>query len=257
MTPPVTIHLTAVYRTAGALLRELSRAVNRGATRLRSESGLPVGTRFTLGLVTDALKHPIQVEGVVTASLRKGRSFDMLLRYDFDPAQSRRLLDSVLALVKREEPTLRPRREARVPLALRVEGGGLRRVGASVENLSRRGCRLALAGAPRSALAVGDRLRMTLSGSGRGEKRQVALSLEVRWVRAGRGPGGPRLVAGAAFVGLSKDARARLASILRLRDLRPTIRIHKGEAVSRVARRSARKLLTAEGARRQGTQRSR
>lgn len=230
MIPPVTIHLTAVYKTAGALLRELSRAVNRGATRLRSESGLPVGTRFTLGLVTEALKDPIQVEGVVTANLRKGRSFDMLLRYDFDPAQSRRLLDAVLALVKREEPTLRPRRETRVPLALRVEGGGLRGVSAYVENLSRRGCRLALAGARRPSLAPGSRLRMTLAGSGRGEKREVALNLEVRWVRAGRTRGASRLLVGAAFVGLSASARARLASILRLRDLRPTIRIRKATA---------------------------
>lgn len=228
MIAPSTIHLTAVYRTAGALLRELSRAVNRGATRLRSESGLPVGTRFTLGLATEALKAPIQVEGVVTSSVRKGRSFEMLLRYDFDPAQSRRLLDSVLALVRREEPTIRPRREPRVPLALAVAHSGWRGVTASVENLSRRGCRLVLQGTRSPALTKGDRLQMTLAGSGRALARTVSLSLVVVWVRTGRRRG--QVVAGAAFTGLRPGAEARLRSILRLRDLRPTIRLRRGRA---------------------------
>ena len=125
---PITIHLTAVYETAGSLLRELCRAVNRGATKLRSESGLPVGTRFTLGLATAALRKPIEVAGVVTASVRKGPVFHMLLRYDFDPRESRPLLDSVLALALREAPPRGERRETRMPLTLGVEAGGLRGV---------------------------------------------------------------------------------------------------------------------------------
>jgi hypothetical protein len=222
---PITIRLTAVYKTARALLRELSRAVNRGATRLRSESGLPVGTRFTLGLVTDALKTPIEVAGVVTASAPKGRHFEMRLRYDFDPVHSRRLLDSVLALVGREEPARRPRREGRLPLALSVAGGGMRGVRTSVEDLSRRGCRIQLLGARLPLLRPGDRLRMTLAGSSRGERRAVLLDVEVRWARAARGRPGKRLLVGAAFIGLSAKARARLHSILKLRDLRPTIHL--------------------------------
>jgi hypothetical protein len=224
---PITIHLTAVYKTAGALLRELSRAVNRGATKLRSESGLPVGTRFTLGLVTDELEDPIEVSGVVTASHPKGSLFEMLLRYDFDPGQSRRLLDAVLSLVQREEPSHGPRRESRVPLALGVESGGLRGVTISVENLSRHGCRLELHGTRVPPLRPGERLRMTLSGSSKGQKRRVVLALEVRWVRKGRGKGGKGLLLGAAFAGLTPRARARLASILRLRDLRPTIHLER------------------------------
>jgi hypothetical protein len=224
---PITIHLTAVYKTARALLRELSRAVNRGATKLRSESGLPVGTRFTLALVTDALQTPIEVAGVVTASVPKGRHFEMLLRYDFDPAHSRRLLDAVLALVETEEPTRRPRREGRVPLTLGVAGGGLRSVTTSVEDLSRRGCRIQLQGARLPALRDGDRLRMTLAGSARGQRRAVLLDLEVRWARATRARKASRLLLGAAFVGLSPKARARLHSILKLRDLRPTIHLER------------------------------
>jgi PilZ domain len=222
---PITIHLTAVYQTAAALLRELSRAVNRGATKLRSESGLPVGTRFTLGLVTEALKAPVQVAGVVTASTRKGRGFEMLLRYDFDPAQSRRLLDSVLALARREERVRRPRREARVPLALGVEPGRLRGVSTAIENLSRRGCRLELRGALLPPLRAGDRLRMALSGRGRGPR--VDLTLEVRWVRSTRTRKDRRLLIGVAFVELGARARARLHSILKLQDLRPTIRLRQ------------------------------
>ena len=220
---PITIHLTAVYQTAAALLRELSRAVNRGATKLRSESGLPVGTRFTLGLVTEALRAPVEVAGVVTANTRKGRGFEMLLRYDFDPVQSRRLLDSVLALARHEEHVRRPRREARVPLALGVEAGGLRGVATAIENLSRRGCRLELRGVQVPALQAGDRLRMALSGRGRGPR--VDLTLEVRWVRSTRTRKDRRLLIGAAFVELGTRARARLHSILKLQDLRPTIRL--------------------------------
>ena len=220
---PTSIHLTSVYETAGALLRELSRAVNRGATKLRSESGLPVGTRFTLGLVTAALPKPIEVAGVVTASARQGRAFQMLLRYDFDPSQSRRLLDSVLALVRREERARGPRREARMPLTLGVEGGGFRGVTTEVLNLSPRGCRLELRGAQVPSLRAGDRLRMALSDRGRGKK--VVMNLEVRWVRGSRKQ--ETLLVGTAFVGLSPAARARLLLILKLKDLRPRIRVQR------------------------------
>jgi hypothetical protein len=230
---PITIHLTAVYKTAGALLRELSRAVNRGATRLRTESGLPVGTRFTLALVTGALRAPIEVQGVVTGSVKRRHIFDMLLRYDFDPAESRRLLDAVLALVRNEEPSVRPRREVRVPLALGVRGALLRGAVARVDNLSPRGCRLIMSGARLPALEAGDRLRLRLSGSGRGAGRSVALDLETRWVRAGRGKKRKRLTLGAAFVGLSPSARARLDTILKLRDFRPTILLESPRKAAR------------------------
>jgi hypothetical protein len=237
---PVTIHLTAVYQSAGALLRELSRAVNRGATKLRSESGLPVGTLFTLGLVTEALPDPIVVSGVVTSTQRKGSSFEMLLRYDFDPARSRQLLDSVLTLVQGEQSrgpeSRKPPREPRVPLALGVENGGLRGVKSAVENLSQSGCRLEMRGARLPALAVGDRLKMTLHGSNHGERRRVVLGLEVRWVRKARGKGGLRLTVGAAFAGLTAQARARLLTILKLRDLRPTIRLQRAPARRRPSR---------------------
>ena len=223
---PITIHLTAVYETAGALLRELSRAVNRGATKLRSESGLPVGTRFTLGLATAALPRPIEVAGVVTASARQGRAFQMLLRYDFDPSQSRLLLDSVLALVRREAPPRGPRRETRMPLTLGVETGGLRGVATEVLNLSPRGCRLELRGSRMPALRVGDRLRMAVEHRGRG--RKVVMDLEVRWVR--KSGSAKKLLLGAAFVDLRPAARARLLKILELQDLRPRIRVQRVKA---------------------------
>lgn len=149
----------------------------------------------------------------------------MLLRYDFDPVQSRRLLDSVLALARREESVRRPRREARVPLALGVEPGGLRGVTTAIDNISRRGCRLDLRGGRVPEIHVGDRLRMALSGRGRGPK--VDLTLEVRWVRSTRTKKGRRLLIGAAFVELGAEARTRLHSILKLQDLRPTIRLRR------------------------------
>jgi hypothetical protein len=208
--------------------------VNRGATTLRSESGLPVGTRFTLGLVTAALAKPIEVDGVVTASVRKGRLFHMLLRYDFDPSQSRRMLDSVLALVRHEAPPRGLRRETRMPLTLGVEGGGLRGVTTEVLNLSPRGCRLDLRGTRVPALRVGDRLRMTVSSRSRG--RRVGLELEVRWVRV---RGQKKLLLGAAFVALTTAARARLRGILKLQDLRPKIRVQRVKTGARTPRARA------------------
>ena len=120
---------------------------------------------------------------------------------------------------------MRPRREARVPLALGVQGKGLRGAVASIENLSARGCRLVMSGKRLPALAPGDRLRLRLSGSARGAGRSVSLALETRWVRPGRGKKEKRLTLGASFVGLSAGARARLSSILKLRDFRPTIQL--------------------------------
>jgi hypothetical protein len=225
---PITIHLTAVYKTAAALLRELSRAVNRGATRLRSESGLPVGTLFTLALVTDTLKAPVEVQGVVTGSVKRGRFFEMLLRYDFDPKESRRLLDSVLSLVRAEEPTRRPRREARVPLVLSVDGAALRGVTVLVENLSPRGCRLSMSGSRLPRIRAGDHLRLRLAAAHRPAGSAPALDLEVRWVREGQRGRTKRLLLGAAFGTLSRPARARLKSILELRDLRPALRLEGG-----------------------------
>jgi PilZ domain-containing protein len=232
---PIDIHLTAVYETGAALLRELSRAVNRGATTLRSESGLPVGTRFTLGLVTASLAKPLEVAGVVTSSIRQGRAYRMLLRYDFDPAESRRLLDSVLALVRRESPPQGDRREARMPLSLGVEASGFRGVATEVLNLSARGCRLELRGARVPALGAGDRLRLDVSSRGGG--RKVGLDLDVKWVRGSRVE--KKLLVGAAFVGLNPASRARLREILRLQDLRPRIRVRPVKPPSRPSRTRA------------------
>jgi hypothetical protein len=96
---------------------------------------------------------------------------------------------------------------------------------ASIENLSARGCRLVMRGKRLPALAPGDRLRLRLAGSARGEGRSVSLELETRWVRPGRGKKVKHLTLGASFVGLSAGARTRLSSLLKLRDFRPTIQL--------------------------------
>jgi len=122
-----------------------------------------------------------------------------------------------------------------VPLTLGVEAGGLRGVTTEVLNLSPRGCRLDLRGTRVPALRAGDRLRMTVSSRSRG--RRVVLDLEVRWVRGARGQ--KKLLLGAAFVGLTPEARARLRAILKLQDLRPMIRVQRLEARARSARAKA------------------
>ena len=61
---PGPIRLVAAYRTAEALLRELSRAISQGQTLLRADSGLPVGTELVLVMTTPAVSAPIEVHGV-------------------------------------------------------------------------------------------------------------------------------------------------------------------------------------------------
>jgi hypothetical protein len=227
---PIAIHLTAVYKSAASLLHELSRAVNRGATKLQSESGLPVGTRLTVGLVTDALRRPIVVSGIVTSSAPRGRAFEMLLRYDFDPDQSRRVLNAAIALLRREEPTRHPRGSPRLPVALGVDSAGLAgALATSVLNLSRTGARLRIEGTRLPALRAGDRLAMTFAGGRAGLRRAVPLRLDLRWVRTA-GDGRRRaLLVGGAFSALTPEARTRLQAILRLQDFKPTIKLRRVE----------------------------
>src|SRR5258708_37092998 len=91
-TEPPPIRLRAYYRTAGALLRELSRALNRGRTLLRAESGLPVGTRLALVMVTASLRAAIEVSGTVTNWRRRGTCPEIAVRFLLDTAARRRRL---------------------------------------------------------------------------------------------------------------------------------------------------------------------
>ncbi len=145
---PVTagpIRLLAVYRSAASLLRELSRALNQGQTLLKADTGLPAGTRLVLVMTTDALSAPIEVYGVVTACRSRAGRLAMTLRYDFDPEPHRSRLREALAELRRE--TRKPRREARVPLALRADAAALLRgLSATVSDASRAGARLELVG---------------------------------------------------------------------------------------------------------------
>jgi hypothetical protein len=223
----VAIRLQAYYRTAGALLRELSRAVNRGRTVIRAESGLPVGTRLVLALSTGALKRPIEVGGTVTASRPKGALFEIVLRYDFDLERFRPRLAQAMAALRREEPPRRPRLEARVPLSLDVDARGLgRSLAVSVENVSRAGCRLRLSGSRLPRLARGDGLELALGGGGPDRRGPLRLGLEVRWARRS-GRSRKELVMGGRFVELGRAARARIAAILDFEDYRPRLRVRR------------------------------
>jgi len=226
---PIAIRLTAYYKTAGALLRELSRAVNKGQTRLSAESGLPVGTRLTLALTTAALKKSIEVVGTVTARRMRGALFDMVLRYDFEPERFRRLLSQTIAALKREDPPRKPRTEARIPVALEVESGGLARsLRTTVQNFSREGCRLELRASRLPKFQTGDRVEMSLSGSRAGSRRPMPLVLDVRWVgREHKSKQGKRVVVGGRFLRLTRQSRDRIGAILRFEEFRPTIRIRR------------------------------
>jgi hypothetical protein len=234
---PGRIRLVAAYRSAGALLRELSRALNQGQTLLKGDSGLPAGTRLVLVMTTGCLSAPIEVQGVVTDCRPRGRRMAMTLRYDFDPEPHRRRLREALAELHREN--YRPRREARVPLALKTDAAALLRgLSATVSDASRAGARLELVGERLPRVASGDRLVMTLAGSRPGSRRPARLVLEAMWVgvqgRAGRTR---RQEVGGRFVRLSPALRTRILAILRFDDARPVLRLVRIERPTGTARR--------------------
>jgi len=225
---PVTagpIRLLAVYRSAASLLRELSRALNQGQTLLKADTGLPAGTRLVLVMTTDALSAPIEVQGVVTACRPRAGRMAMTLRYDFDPEPHRSRLREALAELRRE--TRKPRREPRVPLALRADAAALLRgLSATVSDASRAGARLELVGERLPTVASGDRLVMTLAGSRPGSRRPARLVLEAMWVGTQRRSGRERRQeVGGRFVGLSPTLKPRIVAILRFDDARPALRL--------------------------------
>jgi hypothetical protein len=236
LTSPAPIRLLAGYRSAEALLRELSRALNQGQTLLRADTGLPPGTHLVLLMTTGSLSAPIEVQGVVTDCRPVGRHMAMTLRYDFDPEPHRSRLREVLGELRRN--TRRPRREPRVPLALRTDAEALLRgLSATVRNASRAGARLELVGPTLPAVTAGDRLVMTLAGSRPGNRRRARLVLEAMWVGRHRRSGGTRRQeVGGRFVGLSPTLRQRILAILRFDDVRPALHILSIERLASAVR---------------------
>ena len=174
---------------------------------------------------TPSLSAPIEVHGTVTHCKPQGQKMAMRLRYDFDPAPQRRRLREAMAELRRD--TRRPRREPRVPLALRTEAKALvRGLCATVHNASRTGARLELVGRRLPEVASGDRLVMRLAGSQRGTRRPARLVLEALWVGRPRRTGAVRRQeVGGRFVGLSATLRNRIGAILRFDDARPALQL--------------------------------
>ena len=222
---PGPIRLVAAYRSAEALLRELSRAISQGQTLLKADSGLPAGTELVLVMTTPSVSSPIEVHGVVTHCRPAGAKMAMRLRYDFDPGTQRRRLREAMDELRRA--THRPRRELRVPLALRTEAKAiLRGLSATLQNASRTGARLELVGRRLPEVVSGDRLEMRLAGSRRGTRRPVRLLLEALWVGKQRRVGTERRQeVGGRFLGLSKTLRDRIGAILRFDDARPALQL--------------------------------
>jgi hypothetical protein len=234
------VRLRHVYGSAGALLRELSRALNQGATVVTAQTGLPAGTRLVLVLTTATLSRPIEVHGTVTARRARGESVEMSLRYDFDPQTHRAHLREAVDELRRL--TRRPRREPRVPLALATEAGAvLRGLSATVSDASRAGARIQLFGARLPTVAAGDRVVMTVAGRLPGSRRPARLVLEAMWL----GPrhekdGERRQEVGGRFVGLSPALRRRIGSILTFDEARPALRLVRIERPSKRPRKSRR-----------------
>jgi hypothetical protein len=194
-----------------------------GHTTLRAESGLPVGTRLSIVMMAEALREPIEVSGTITECRLRGPRYRIGLRYDFEPGPHRQRIAAAIGVLKGESG--RPRRELRIPLALRVEARGLE---ATVGNASHRGCQLELSGLKLPSLTPESRLLLSLSGSEPKTRAAIQVAFEVRWVGPTEGSGRRRSVlVGGRFAAASPAARARLRSILRFEEVRPRIRIRR------------------------------
>lgn len=248
LVPPLVapaVRLHAWYRSASSLLRELSRALNKGRTILRADSGLPVGTHLVLVMSADCLSAPIEVQGTVTAWSVRGKRHVMTLRYDFDPGPHRARLAEAMAELRRE--TRRPRRTPRVPLELTAEPAALPGgVSVSVVELSRGGARLRLSGARLPEVAPGSRIVLGIAGRGAGARAALRLTLEVRWTGPKRRRGGrPAREVGGRLVGLNAALRKRLRAILTFEEARPrlTLRAIEPPPATKPTRRRPRKAV--------------
>jgi hypothetical protein len=231
--PPVAvpaIRLHAWYRSAGSLLRELSRALDQGQTLLRADSGLPVGTHLVLVMSTDCLTRPIEVQGTVTSWEKRGGRHEMTLRYDFDPGAQRGRLDEALTGLRAQ--TRRPRRSTRIPLALSTDSAPLARgLEVTVVDVSRAGARLRVAGERLPAIVAGTRLVMRHQGHKEGMRRPLRLVLEVRWTGPRRNSSGRSTrVVGGRFVDPSESIQTRLRALLRFEEARPQVSLLALEA---------------------------
>ena len=234
------VRLHAWFGSARSLLRELSRALNKGRTVLRADSGLPAGTRLVLVMSAECLSAPIEVQGTVTAWRVAGTRHEMTLRYAFDPGGQRRHLAEAMGELRLQ--THRPRRAPRVPLELPANSPALPRgVRVSVIELSRSGARLRLTGSPLPGLVEGSRLVMRIAGRRAGARTPRRLVLEVRWVGPRRRSGGrPARHVGGRFVDLTPSQQARLAAVLRFEETRPRLELREvGPPSKRRARRPA------------------
>ena len=221
--PAPAVRLHAWYRSAGGLLRELSRALNQGQTILRADSGLPVGTHLVLVMTADCLSTPIEVQGTVTSWEIHRRRHEMTLRYDFDSGSQRGALNEALAEMRRH--TKKPRRVARVPLTLATDAAGLAGgLEVTVTDASRTGARLRIVGKPLPMIEEGSRLVMRHQGQSPGTRRPLRLELEARWVGPVRRLRGQETrVVGGEFTRVSEAMKKRLRALLRFDEVRPRV----------------------------------
>jgi hypothetical protein len=223
MIPTPAVRLHAWYRSAGSLLRELSRALNQGQTLLRADSGLPVGTRLVLAMAADGLSTPLEVQGTVTSSEFRAGQHEMTLRYDFDSGAQRGALNEALAGMRRQ--TKRPRKVTRVPLTLATDADELARgLEVTVTDASRSGARLRIAGTTLPDVAPGSRLVLRHQGRAPGTRRPLRLDLEARWVGPARRSRGRSVrVVGGRFTHVSDTMKDRLKALLRFEEVRPRV----------------------------------
>jgi hypothetical protein len=113
------VRLKVSYKSPQALLAELTKSVGRGGTRIESEKGLPVGTRFIFELRSVGLAQPVEVGGTVIQVL-PGPNGKKWLHVKYEPPKDRKGIEAVLQQISNTGRYDKQRKHARVPMHVRV-----------------------------------------------------------------------------------------------------------------------------------------
>jgi hypothetical protein len=218
MPPPAEpIRFRVSFRSAAALLAELTRSIHRGTVSLPSPRPLPPGTRFLFELHASGVTTPAEVLGeVVQVTPRAEGGFLLAIRYF--PGQSRAGVDAALERLLDAHRFEQLRRHPRIPLHLRAQE---ERTGAPrylVRDLSRSGMGVEVeTGALPAYVRTGQPFLLEVGLEG----GLLALHGEVVWTWSPAPPGTRPAKLGARFGRLRPEVQARLDEVLALRALPP------------------------------------
>lgn len=184
--PREPIRLKVNYESASALITEYTTSVSKGGCQLRSQRGLPVGSRFIFELFAKDSDQPVQIQGeVVRSEKSEDGMYEIGIRYTPTESAERARLDQLIQEIFDDQKFEKARRHPRIPVNLIAKDGSDPSRAYLVRDLSRGGMGLRL---PNDAsmppgMKVGRKLRLAVELEG---ESSVDIRGEVVWVVEGR-----------------------------------------------------------------------